>query len=158
MYSQQGQPCSPGGSGPETCAHTLREPGEAGELLQDASGRRGDSPAAGGQAQGLLDKTEAGSPVSCGTQKQTREPTERDQGSGDQWKQVSCGEGQPHCFSLTLGKEALTGPSWHLLLLPPGRVQKRPARLPAACGPRLLRAPARAVTAPELSRPGSSMP
>ena len=77
------------------------------------------------------------------------------------WRPVEAGAlwaGAASSFQPDLGKGALTGPSWHLPLLPPGRVQKRPARLPVACGPRLLRAPARAVTAPELSRPGSSMP
>lgn len=140
--------------------------GVGGELLQDPSGVASPQPLAG-RPGGFWTRPRLGHagrgarpPLSCGTQKQTRDPTEQDQGSGGQWRQVSCGVGggAASLFSLTLGKEALTGPSEHLLLLPPGRVQKRPVHLPAACGPRLLRAPIRADTAPELSWPRSSMP
>lgn len=88
------QPWSPRGSGQETCAHTLGEPEESFFLThpspQPLAGRpRGfwTRPRLGTQGE------EPGSPVSCGAQKQTRDPAEQAQGSGDQWRQVSCGRG-----------------------------------------------------------------
>lgn len=130
------QPWSPGGSGPETCAHALQEPGEGQELLQDGSGRgkspaveswglrpgdlcshpRGaggellpdssESPAAGGQAQGLLDKTEAGDTGRGALVPSVLWSAETDsrssRASPGLWRPVEAGvlwEGQPRCLA-----------------------------------------------------------
>lgn len=145
------QQWSPGDSGQETCGHALQEPGELGESFRTHLAWRVPShpqagPGASGQDRGPGTQGEEPGPQ-CPVECRNRLAIQQSKTRALEASGGRCPGGVgwvASSFSLTLGKEALTGPSEHLLLLPPGHVQKRPVHLPAVCGPRLLRAPIRA--------------
>ena len=140
---------SPGGSGQETCGHAFQELGELGEsffrmhLAWRAPSHWQAGPGASGHDRGPGTQGEEPGPQ-CPVECRNRLAIQRSKTRALEASGGRCPGRGGSSFSLTLGKEALTGPSEHLLLLPPGHVQKRPVHLPAACGPRLLRAPIRA--------------
>lgn len=155
VYSQQGQPCSPGGSGPETCAHTLREPGRRESFFRThLGGEVSPQPLVG--SPGLLDKTEAGHsqcPMECRNRLESRQSKTR--ALGDQEGRCPVA-GAASSFSLTWGRGAhgpphgtcpassragrngLLGSELRAALYPPG---SRPQLRLLSCRARILSMP-----------------